>query len=214
MEMASSSISDLWPTVRRRDLLPDVNGGVERLNLSRYGTSYLASLDQFWFSSHGCRDEVCPRNICLGCYVLGNSVSYPRLSATSTKRFGCFSLKYWWWYSCRYLLITLTAVCVHLALPLRLKIKVMGEPSLVFTGICVDIYVTFQLPSEKYKIVSWKKKEFEDIEDLLFSFWLYFVIVEVSSCIYTMYYLLLQIYMVLIVKKNLKLYVDASGHLD
>jgi hypothetical protein len=46
-------------------------------------------------------------------------------------------------------------------------------------------------PLEKYKIVSWKKKEFEDVEDLLVSFRLYFVIVKDSSCISTMYYLLL-----------------------
>ena len=53
MEMVSSSISDLWPTVQPRDLLPDVNGGVERLNLSRYGTLDLASPDQVWISSQG-----------------------------------------------------------------------------------------------------------------------------------------------------------------
>jgi hypothetical protein len=45
-------------------------------------------------------------------------------------------------------------------------------------------------PPEKYKIVSQKKKEFKDLEDLLVSFGLYFVIVEVSLCISTMYYLL------------------------
>jgi hypothetical protein len=69
------------------------------------------------------------------------------------------------------------------------QIKIMGEPSLIFTGLWFGIYVG--LPSEKYKIVSWKKKEFEDLEDLLVSFILYFVIVKDSSCVYTMYYLLL-----------------------
>jgi hypothetical protein len=39
--------------------------------------------------------------------------------------------------------------------------------------------------------VSWKKKEFEDLEDLLVSFRLYFVIVKNSSCNSIMYYLLL-----------------------
>jgi hypothetical protein len=48
-----------------------------------------------------------------------------------------------------------------------------------------------RLPPEKYKIVSWKKKEFEDLKDLLVSFGLYFVMVKVSLCISTMYYLLL-----------------------
>ena len=81
------------------------------------------------------------------------------------------------------------AVYVNLALALRLKIKIMGEFSLVFIGICVGIYVTWRRPSEKYKIISCKKKEFEDIENLLFSFRLHFVIVAVS--ISTMYYLLL-----------------------
>jgi hypothetical protein len=46
-------------------------------------------------------------------------------------------------------------------------------------------------PSEKYNIVSWKKKEFEDFKDLLVSFRLYFVIGKDSSYISTMYYLLL-----------------------
>jgi hypothetical protein len=67
--------------------------------------------------------------------------------------------------------------------------KNMGEPSVVFTGLWFGIYL--ELPSEKYKIVSWKKKEFEDVEDLLVSFRLYFVIGKDSSCISTMYYLLL-----------------------
>ena len=48
MEMASFSISDLWGIVRRRDLLPGVNGGVERLRLYRYGSLDLASSDRFW----------------------------------------------------------------------------------------------------------------------------------------------------------------------
>jgi hypothetical protein len=41
----------------------------------------------------------------------------------------------------------------------------MGEPSLVFTSLWFGIYPGLLL--EKYKIVSWKKKEFEDLEDLL-----------------------------------------------
>jgi hypothetical protein len=69
------------------------------------------------------------------------------------------------------------------------QIKIMGEPLLVFTGLWFGIYLG--LPSKKYKIVSWKKKEFEDLEDLLVSFRLYFVIIKDSSCISTMYCLLL-----------------------
>jgi hypothetical protein len=44
------------------------------------------------------------------------------------------------------------------------QIKIMGEPSLVFSG---QRFGFIRLPSEKYKIISWKKKEFEDLEDLL-----------------------------------------------
>jgi hypothetical protein len=73
------------------------------------------------------------------------------------------------------------------SLGIMTQIKIMGEPLLVFTGLWFDF---IRLPSKKYKIVSWKKKDFEDLEDLIF-FRLYFVIVEDSLCISTMYYLLL-----------------------
>jgi hypothetical protein len=39
--------------------------------------------------------------------------------------------------------------------------------------------------------MSWKKKEFEDLEDLVVSFRFYFIIAGDSLCISTMYYLLL-----------------------
>jgi hypothetical protein len=64
------------------------------------------------------------------------------------------------------------------SLGIEAQIKIMGEPYL-------------GLPSKRYKTVSWKKKKFEDIKDLLVFFRLYFVIVKDSSCISTMYYLLL-----------------------
>jgi hypothetical protein len=64
----------------------------------------------------------------------------------------------------------------------------MEEPSLVFSG---QWFSFIRLPSKKYKIVSWKKKEFEDLKNLLVSFRLYFVIARDSLCISTMYYLLL-----------------------
>jgi hypothetical protein len=75
------------------------------------------------------------------------------------------------------------------SLGIATQIKIMGEPLLVFTGLWFGIYLG--LPLEKYKIVSWKKKEFEDLKDLLVSFRLYFVIVKNSSCNSIMYYLLL-----------------------
>jgi hypothetical protein len=79
MEMASSTIIDLRPFDRLRDLPPDVNGGVGRLNSFRYGPSDLASPDRFWIFSFGCREENYPRSICLGGYILDNGDSYPRL---------------------------------------------------------------------------------------------------------------------------------------
>jgi hypothetical protein len=55
--------------------------------------------------------------------------------------------------------------CRHAqSLDIAAQIKIMGEP-LVFIDLWFDIYLG--LPSEKYKIVSWKKKEFKNLEDLL-----------------------------------------------
>jgi hypothetical protein len=59
------------------------------------------------------------------------------------------------------------------SLGIMAQIKIMGEPSLIFSG---QWYGFIWLPSRKYKIMSWKKKEFEDLEDLLISFRLHFVI--------------------------------------
>jgi hypothetical protein len=70
------------------------------------------------------------------------------------------------------------------SLGIATQIKIMGEPSLVFTGLW---FGSIWLPSRKYKIMSWKKKEFEDLEDLIVSFRLYFVIAEDSLCISTIY---------------------------
>jgi hypothetical protein len=78
MKMASSAIIDLLPIFRRRDLPPDVNCDVGRLKFSRYGASNLASSDRSRIFSHGCRDDVCSRNICPGCYVLDNGDLYSR----------------------------------------------------------------------------------------------------------------------------------------
>jgi hypothetical protein len=77
--------------------------------------------------------------------------------------------------------------CVHAHnLGTAAQIKIMGEPLLVFTGLWFGF---LRLPSEIYKIVSWKKKEYEDLEDLFVSFRRYFVIDEDSLCISIMYYL-------------------------
>jgi hypothetical protein len=51
------------------------------------------------------------------------------------------------------------------------KIKNIGEPSLVFTGLWFGTYVIFmRLSSENYKIALWKKKDFENRDDLLVCF--------------------------------------------
>jgi hypothetical protein len=63
------------------------------------------------------------------------------------------------------------------------QIKIMGEPSLLVTGLWFSIYLF--LPSRNYKILSRKKKGFEDLKNLLVSFKVYFVIVRNSSCIST-----------------------------
>jgi hypothetical protein len=71
------------------------------------------------------------------------------------------------------------------SLDITTQIKIMGEPLLVFTCLWIGIY--FELHLEKYKIMSWKKKAFEDLKDLLVSFRIYFVIIKNNSCISTVY---------------------------
>jgi hypothetical protein len=81
LESSSSTISILQSFIRRQDLIHGVNGGIGGLQLSRYGSSDLSSLEQCWIFSHRCRKEDYPRAICLGCYVFDNGDSYSRLSS-------------------------------------------------------------------------------------------------------------------------------------
>jgi hypothetical protein len=158
METTTSSISFLRPFIRRREFLPNVNGGVRRSNFPSYGLSDLASPDQFLMVSDDCLEEVCPRRICPGCYILDNGDSFSRLSSDVDQavRFVFFGIR---------VLVLLpmlydysngcTRTC---SLGIAAQIKIMGESSLVFAGLWFDIYATFlRLPSEKYKIMSWKK---------------------------------------------------------
>jgi hypothetical protein len=64
------------------------------------------------------------------------------------------------------------------------KIKIMGEPFFSIYRFMVWYSCLMRLSSEKYEIVSWKKNDFEDLNDLLVSFRFCFVIAEDSSCIY------------------------------
>jgi hypothetical protein len=68
------------------------------------------------------------------------------------------------------------------------QIRKKGGSLLVFTGLWFDICVIiFWLASEKYKIVSWKKKSLKALDISSFSLRIYFVIVGDSSYISTMY---------------------------
>jgi hypothetical protein len=139
----------------------------------------LASLDQSWIFSHGRREEYYPRNNFPGCYVLDNGDSYSRLPSDVDQVVQLFCPDI--------LVLVLLPMLIDYfnGYACAVQIKIMGEPSLVFTGLW---FGSIRLPSGKYKIMSWKKKEFEDLEDLVVSFRLYFVIVGDSLCISTMYY--------------------------
>jgi hypothetical protein len=155
MKMSSSTISDLQAFVQRRDLLPDVNDGVVRLQFYRYGLSDLTSPNRFWSFL-----MVATRRIILAIFISAATSSTMVIRTlgsptASTRLFDHFFLEYWCWYSCRCWLIILMATCVHLALALRFKYKNMGAPLLVFASIWYDIYVIISsLPLEKYEIVS------------------------------------------------------------
>jgi hypothetical protein len=135
MEMASSIIIDLRFFIRRRDLRPSVNGSVGRLKFSRYGSSDLGSLDRSWIFSHGRREEYYPHNNFPGCYVLGNGDSYSRLPSDVDQ-------VVWLFFPDMLVLVLLPMLIDYFngcararSLVIVAKIKIMGEPSLVFTGL-------------------------------------------------------------------------------
>jgi hypothetical protein len=133
MEMASSTIIDIRPFDRRRDLPPGINGGVGRLNSFRYGPSDLASPDRFWIFSLGCREKNYPHSISPG--GLDNGDSYPRLSSDIDQVVRLF-------YPDILVLVLLPMWidnfngCARArSLGIATQIKIMGEPLLVFTGL-------------------------------------------------------------------------------
>jgi hypothetical protein len=149
----------------------DVSSGVVRSNFFRYGLSDIALPDQSWMIFVGCREEVFPRNIYPGYYVLDNSDLYSQLASDvdQTIRFVSPGI----------LVVVLLSMLDDYSngcprarnLGTTTKIKIMKEPSLVFTGLWFDTHVLFmRLPSKKYMIMSWKKNNFEDLDDLLVYF--------------------------------------------
>jgi hypothetical protein len=107
-------------------------------------------------------------------------------SATSTRLFGCFFLSI-----LVSLLLSMMIDCfndyVHAcSLGIAVQIRTIGEPSLVFIALWFDF---LWLLLKNYKIMLWKKKEFEDLKYLLVSFRLYFIIARNSLyiCLYKLY---------------------------
>jgi hypothetical protein len=151
MEMTLSTIIDLRFFLRRQDLCPGVNGSIGRLKFSRYGSSDIASPDRSWIFSHGRREEFYPRNNFPGCYVLDNGDSYSRLprDVDQVVRLFCPDI----------LVLVLLSMLIDYfnrctrarSFGIAAQIKIMGEPSLVFTGLW---FGSIRLPSEKYKIMS------------------------------------------------------------
>ena len=170
MEMASSAISDLRPFVRRRDLLPGVNGGLERSQFSRYGPLDLASPDRFWIFCLCCRGEDYPRSFCPGCYVLDNGDSYSRLSSDVHQAVRLlFPPAILVLVLCRCWLTTLMVTRVPIALALWFKLKLWDNLIGIYKSMVCYLCHFLWLPSEKYKIVSCKNKKFENLKALLVS---------------------------------------------
>jgi hypothetical protein len=152
-------------------------------NFLGMGPSDLASPDRFWIFCRYCREEDYPCSFGPGCYVLDNGDAYSQLfiDVDEADRFLFPDI----------LVLVLLPMLIDYfngcaracSLAIAAQIKIMGELSLVFTYLWFVIYLWF--PSRNHKIVSWKKKEFEDLKNLLVSFRLYFVIIGDSLCIST-----------------------------
>ena len=109
----------------------------------------------FFFFLHYCHEQQCPRNICPGCYVLDNGVSFPQLSSDIDQAVRLLFPEVLVLVLLSMLVGYFNGCAVRVTLVLQLKIKITGELSLLFTGVWFDIYAIFlRLHSEKYKIVS------------------------------------------------------------
>jgi hypothetical protein len=172
MKTALSIIRDFWPFIQQRDLLPDVNGGVVRLQFYRYDLSDFTSPSRFWSFSHGyCHGQNYPSNMCPGGYALENSDSYTRLSS-DVDQAGRSLFPGILMLVISSMLVDYFNDCARTySLGIAAQIKYMGAPLLVFAGIWYDIYVIILwLPSEKYEIISWKKKSLKTSKISLFSY--------------------------------------------
>jgi hypothetical protein len=138
MKKESSTIIDFRSFVRRRDLHPGGSGSVGKSTFSRYGLSDLALPDRSWIFSHGCREKYYPRNICPDCCVLDNGDSCSWFPSDVDQAAQLL-------FSGILVLVLLPMVIDYFGI--AAQIKIMGEYSLVFSGLWFGIY--FRLPPEK-----------------------------------------------------------------
>jgi hypothetical protein len=135
MEMASSIIIDIRFFLRRRDLCPGVNDSIGRLKFSRYGSLDLASPDRSWTFSHGHREEYYPCNNFLGCYVLNNGDSYSRFPSDVDQVVQLFCPDMLVLVLLPMLIDYFNGCARACSLGIAAQIKIIVEPSLVFTGL-------------------------------------------------------------------------------
>jgi hypothetical protein len=115
----------------------------------------LASPDRSWIFSHGRREDYYPRNNFPGCYVLDNGGSYSRLPSNIDQVVRLFRPDILVLVLLPMLIDYFNSCTRACSLGIAAQIKIMGEPSLVFTGLW---FGSIWLPPEKYKIMSWKRK--------------------------------------------------------
>jgi hypothetical protein len=137
--MVSSIVCDLRLSIRRRDILRGVNDGIGRLNFSKY----LILVHQInGVLPRGCCKEDCLRN------NLFRLLRPQRVIYLGFQRCWSVFLIVFSWNTGVDTLIMLfddSTVCVAHA-TLALQLKMIREPSLVFIGMWLDIYVIVPWP--------------------------------------------------------------------
>ena len=104
--------------------------------------------------------------------------------ATSTRLFGSSSLEYWCWYSCRCWLITLMAARVHVALALRLKLKLWENLRWYYQVCGLVSTFFFGCLQKNTRSCHGRRKNLKTSKICSFSFRLYFVIAGVLMYLY------------------------------